>query len=165
MVPLLDVATDGAFELDGGPFKRVVLDGLEGLGFGVDAMGTGFDCMLEGSSDVFTVEFTELVGVLEGALEVVDGILDAGLTPVAEEVLDKTGTVDDVDEADVLWRLLLVIDDFDDEDMLDELVLEMADAEETDEVVILELETGTEVELTVVFKHFMLCQSPLLSLF
>jgi hypothetical protein len=133
--------------------------GDEDLEFMVDN-GVELDFVLDGGSDVFGVEMVEPVDTVEGPL-VFRGALELELEAVLDEVLGEATMLDLVNEEDVLEELLFAIEEVEDlnepVELLGIILLE---------IVLLELVVLTlEVDVSVVFRHLMLCQSPLLSVY
>ena len=98
---------------------------------------------------------------LEGWLLTVDDMADDKL----EELLLAIDDTEDDTENDKLDELLLAIDDMEDDKLEELLVAEVIeDSDELVELLVLVM-LELEVEFDVVFKHLMLCQLPLLSLY
>jgi hypothetical protein len=126
--------------------------------------GVELDFVLDGGSDVFGLEIVEPIDTVEGPL-VFRGALELELEGVLDEVLGEATMLDLVNEEDVLEELLLAteVEDLNEPvELLGVVLLEIALLE----IALLDLVVLTlEVDVSVVFRHLMLCQSPLLSLY
>jgi hypothetical protein len=119
--------------------------------------GVELGIVLDGGSEVFGAEIVEPIDTVEGTL-VFKGPLELGLEGVLDEVLSEATMLDLVNEEDVLEELLLATEGEDLNEPVELLVIILL------EIALLDLVLLTlEVDVSVVFRHLMLCQSPLLS--